>query len=281
MGETKEVQHSPETFFTIHMADPQEVHLSKIVRLVILQLFGQVLPCFPPFGLVTPYCPPFGLVTPYCPPFGSVAPLCLPFGLTLPRFVHSSAFTAFTVNTVRPHFPPTFLFLLITSHLIPYHYHIPSATLLGRLYYEKGGKSKWIGTLVQLGGFPILLPYYFITESKILTSNNSIHPNQPSATMLAFSYRSGYGLWFSLTQLVFKKVIKRETLKVIMDMIRYTFLVGTCAIIVGHFASGEWHGLKNEMKEYETGKASYVLNEPHFHSHILATLYNWLFGGYQ
>jgi len=30
MGETQEGQHSPETFFTIHMADPQEVHLRKI-----------------------------------------------------------------------------------------------------------------------------------------------------------------------------------------------------------------------------------------------------------
>ncbi|XP_010559253.1 PREDICTED: probable purine permease 8 [Tarenaya hassleriana] len=30
------------------------------------------------------------------------------------------------------------------------------ATLLGRLYYQNGGKSKWMGTLVQLIGFPIL-----------------------------------------------------------------------------------------------------------------------------
>jgi len=30
MEEAQEVQHSPETCFTIHMGDPQEVHLSKI-----------------------------------------------------------------------------------------------------------------------------------------------------------------------------------------------------------------------------------------------------------
>ncbi|KAG7616453.1 putative purine permease 6 [Arabidopsis thaliana] len=35
------------------------------------------------------------------------------------------------------------------------------ATLLGRLYYEKGGKSTWLETLVQLVGFPLTLPCYY------------------------------------------------------------------------------------------------------------------------
>ncbi|XP_010434559.1 PREDICTED: probable purine permease 6 [Camelina sativa] len=34
------------------------------------------------------------------------------------------------------------------------------ATLLGRLYYEKGGKSTWLETLVQLVGFPLTFPCY-------------------------------------------------------------------------------------------------------------------------
>jgi len=232
-----------------------------------------------------------------------------------------------------------------------------AAVLLGRLYYEKGGKSKWMGTLTQLGGFPILLPYYFISAPKNLATNNSIHPNQPSVSMLAFVYVSigllvaldcylysvgllylpvstyslvcssqlafnaffsyflnslkftpyivnslvlltisstllvfqnessddsessqiskkkyvigfictvaasaGYGLWLSLTQLVFKKVIKKETFKVVMDMIVYTSFVATCVTVVGLFASGEWKSLKNEMNEYEMGKVTYVLN---------------------
>ncbi|XP_030479682.2 purine permease 21 isoform X3 [Cannabis sativa] len=47
-----------------------------------------------------------------------------------------------------------------------------AATLLGRLYYEKGGKSKWMGSFVQLGGFPILLPYYLFQKMKCKTKNN-------------------------------------------------------------------------------------------------------------
>nr|KYP41355.1 putative purine permease 10 [Cajanus cajan] len=243
--------------------------------------------------------------------------------------------------------------LRITIHSVLMLMCGSAATLLGRLYYDKGGKSKWIGTLVQLAGFPILLPFYFISASKNVTTN-SIHPNQPSASMLAFIYVSigllvaldcylysvglwylpvstfslicssqlafnaffsyflnshkftpyiinslvlltisstllvfqnessdstqvskkkfligfictvgasaGYGLWLSLTQLVFNKVMKRETFKVVMDMIIYTSLVSTIATIVGLFASGEWSGLKNEMEGYEMGKASYFLN---------------------
>ncbi|WJX92829.1 hypothetical protein P8452_74419 [Trifolium repens] len=236
------------------------------------------------------------------------------------------------------------------------------ATLLGRLYYEKGGKSKWMATVIQLAGFPILLPYYFFISStkKLMTTNknNNIiitNPNQPSIFMLAFVYVSiglivalicylfsigllylpvstftlicssqlgfnalfafflnslkftpyiinslvlltisssllvfqsdsssnstniskknyvigfictlgasaGYGLVLSLTQLAFKKVIKSENFKAIMDMIIYQSLVATCATLVGLFASGEWNGIKKEMEEFEIGKVSYVLD---------------------
>ncbi|XP_027189255.1 purine permease 21-like [Cicer arietinum] len=236
-----------------------------------------------------------------------------------------------------------------------------SATLLGRLYYEKGGKSKWMATLVQLAGFPILLPYYFfILSSKKFTTNNNnnniinIDPNTPSFFMLAFVYVSigliialvcylfsfgllylpvstftlvsssqlafnalfayflnslkltpciinslvlltissallmfqnessnstnssnkmyvigfmctlgasaGIGLILSLTQLAFKKVIKSECFKSVMEMTIYQSLVATCVALVGLFASGEWSGVKKEMEEYEMGKVTYVLD---------------------
>ncbi|XP_054777071.1 probable purine permease 10 [Prosopis cineraria] len=65
-----------------------------------------------------------------------------------------------------------------------------SAILLGRLYYQEGGNSKWIGSLVQLLGFPILLPLYIIPASKNPTTKIAVHndDNPPSAFMLAFVY---------------------------------------------------------------------------------------------
>lgn len=83
-----------------------------------------------------------------------------------------------------------------------------ATTLLGRLYYENGGKSKWMATLVQVAGFPILLPYYHISAPKDLTENSFYHQNQPSKLVLTLVYVSlgqlvtlncylnSAGLWF-------------------------------------------------------------------------------------
>ncbi|CAK9172639.1 unnamed protein product [Ilex paraguariensis] len=47
-----------------------------------------------------------------------------------------------------------------------------TATLLGRLYYDKGGNSKWMATLVQSAGFPILIPLFFFFSSSNTSSNH-------------------------------------------------------------------------------------------------------------
>ncbi|XP_044496116.1 probable purine permease 10 isoform X2 [Mangifera indica] len=39
-----------------------------------------------------------------------------------------------------------------------------AATLLGRLYYDKGGNSKWLAGLMLTAGFPVLVPFYFISS---------------------------------------------------------------------------------------------------------------------
>ncbi|XP_010100972.2 probable purine permease 10 isoform X2 [Morus notabilis] len=68
-----------------------------------------------------------------------------------------------------------------------------AGNLLGRLYYEKGGNSNWTVTLVQLAGFPILLPYYFLLAKKnknaiIETDQNMISPKRPSTLVVASIY---------------------------------------------------------------------------------------------
>nr|GMD11598.1 probable purine permease 9 [Ipomoea batatas] len=45
------------------------------------------------------------------------------------------------------------------------------ATILGRVYYERGGNSKWMGTLVQVAGFPILIPFLFIKTAPAAADN--------------------------------------------------------------------------------------------------------------
>lgn len=231
-----------------------------------------------------------------------------------------------------------------------------SAILLGRLYYNEGGKSKWMATLVQVIGFPILVPYYFIIPSKETTKNrpNSADTSQqPSVLVLALIYISfgilqvadsllystgllhlpvsifslicvsqlafnalfaflinsqkftayiinslvlltisscllvfhtssvnptgipkdkytigfictlgasaGYGLLLSLTQLSFQKVLKKETFRVVLEMIIYQSLVASCATLVGLFISEEWKNLKGEMGEFRLGRLNYLI----------------------
>ncbi|XP_022720819.1 probable purine permease 10 [Durio zibethinus] len=63
-----------------------------------------------------------------------------------------------------------------------------AAALLTRLYFEKGGSSKWVGTLVQVVGFPVILPCYFISRRKLVTIPNSISTadvkTKPSSLLL-------------------------------------------------------------------------------------------------
>ncbi|KAL2322941.1 hypothetical protein Fmac_027320 [Flemingia macrophylla] len=61
-----------------------------------------------------------------------------------------------------------------------------TATILGRLYFEKGGKSKWVSALVQSAGFPVLVPLLFYSQ-KHVKRNHSSKPN-PKLSILFFIY---------------------------------------------------------------------------------------------
>lgn len=58
------------------------------------------------------------------------------------------------------------------------------AVILGRFYYDQGGTSKWMATLVQTAAFPIFyIPFFFFPSPKIFLLPQ---PLQPSLTGLLF-----------------------------------------------------------------------------------------------
>lgn len=60
-----------------------------------------------------------------------------------------------------------------------------AAVLLGRFYYDQGGNSKWMATLVQTAAFPILLIPLLLLPSEKEDSN---HPTSPSIITISSIY---------------------------------------------------------------------------------------------
>ncbi|XP_073157311.1 purine permease 21-like [Henckelia pumila] len=227
-------------------------------------------------------------------------------------------------------------------------------TLLGGVYFDKGGNSTWLATLVQVAGFPVLLPFqwfakYKKTDSEFAVTRKPSYPvilasiylcvgifvaancmlysiglqylpittytlicasqlgfnaifsyflngqkftpyivnslvlltissvllvfqkdtgssNKPSGHKYVVGFlttlgaSAGYGLMLPLTQLAFQKIIKKETIRAVLDMTIYQGVVSTFVIVIGLFASGEWKWMNKEMKEYKLGRVSYVMN---------------------
>ncbi|KAK4361299.1 hypothetical protein RND71_020251 [Anisodus tanguticus] len=61
-------------------------------------------------------------------------------------------------------------------------------TLLGRVYYEQGANSRWIATLAQTAGFPILLPFICYPSPKNHNEENELSVHQPSIFVHASVY---------------------------------------------------------------------------------------------
>ncbi|XP_010247691.1 PREDICTED: probable purine permease 11 [Nelumbo nucifera] len=63
-----------------------------------------------------------------------------------------------------------------------------AAVLLGRFYYDQGGNSKWMATLVQTAAFPILLLPLFLFPSSQNPSTTSTDSAQPSIVTVVVVY---------------------------------------------------------------------------------------------
>ncbi|KAK7386307.1 hypothetical protein VNO78_26449 [Psophocarpus tetragonolobus] len=77
-----------------------------------------------------------------------------------------------------------------------------TANILGRLYFEKGGESKWVAALLQSLGFPILIPLvlYFSKRTKLTDNDSSKTKPKP---FLAFSCYLFMGLLSAAMDLMY------------------------------------------------------------------------------
>ncbi|KAE9607398.1 hypothetical protein Lal_00026968 [Lupinus albus] len=76
-----------------------------------------------------------------------------------------------------------------------------AATLLGRLYYDKGGNSKWMATFVQSSGFPLLLPLLLYVKFTEMRNNDS--PDTKPKVSTIFSLYVAFGLLLAGNNLMY------------------------------------------------------------------------------
>ncbi|GLJ11987.1 hypothetical protein SUGI_0181540 [Cryptomeria japonica] len=239
--------------------------------------------------------------------------------------------------------------VLVVSSILALIVGQAAATLLSRYYFDNGGNSRWLSTLLQCVGWPILLiPLLFYFQKKqgssrltpltpklgliyvalglLVAGDNLLYSwgvsFMPASTysllcssQLAFNgvfafilnkqkitpsvlnslvilifsavllgvhsssdrpegvsnaeYIVGfvctvaasamYGLILPLMQLVFQRVIKKETFAVVIEMQIYTSIVATAVCIMGLFISRESEDMKKEASNFITGKLAYYM----------------------
>ncbi|XP_021722882.1 purine permease 21-like [Chenopodium quinoa] len=72
--------------------------------------------------------------------------------------------------------------------------------ILGRFYYNEGGKSQWMATLVQYAGFPLLLPLYRIFPKKSIQSHKPINELSPLKTASIYLF---FGLFVAAVGMMY------------------------------------------------------------------------------
>ncbi|WCJ27348.1 purine permease 10 [Euphorbia peplus] len=77
------------------------------------------------------------------------------------------------------------------------------ATILGRLYFDKGGNSKWMASLVQTAGFPLILLFYFKSYPTPETENTITSTNTPPSTLLLVFIYTVFGIFLAANSLLY------------------------------------------------------------------------------
>ncbi|CAO2842234.1 unnamed protein product [Amaranthus hypochondriacus] len=74
--------------------------------------------------------------------------------------------------------------------------------LLGRLYFNEGGRNKWMATLVQYAGFPLLLPLYSILPKESTQNSkpsNELSPLKTTSVYVFFGlFVAAVGMMYSI-----------------------------------------------------------------------------------
>nr|XP_048319606.1 purine permease 21-like [Ziziphus jujuba var. spinosa] len=114
---------------------------------------------------------------------------------------------------------------------------------------------------------------FIINSIVLLTISSTLLACQPSSSSLSGVSKANHAIGFictlgtaasaalglSLSQFFFRRVIKKESFRAVVDMIIFELLVASCMILAGVFASGEWKDLSKEMEGFGLGKVSYVM----------------------
>lgn len=147
------------------------------------------------------------------------------------------------------------LWLLVASNIVFLLVGQALAVILGRFYYDKGGNSKWMATVVQTAAFPILcFPYFLIPSDRAsrtpLLTLSFIYfvlgaliagDNMLYATGLLYLSASTYSL-ICATQLAFNAVfslfINRQKFTVLILNSVVILSFSTCLLAVNEESSG-------------------------------------------
>ncbi|CAL5069643.1 unnamed protein product [Urochloa decumbens] len=152
------------------------------------------------------------------------------------------------------------------------------ATLLGRIYYDQGGKSLWMQTVVQSCGTPLAIPLLIYFRTRRPSSSSSVA--RPPLAKLAAIYAGlgvliagdnlmySYGLMYlpmstyaiiCASQLTFEEVLRSDALPTVLEMQFWSNTAAAVVSVAGLFASGEWHTIAGESAAYGKGEVAYAM----------------------